>query len=133
MKTLYLVKMGCDFFEDDRICSLSDCGNYRIETRRDMVRGKDGRDYFLSFSTYTQRRTRHENKRTGKPLKNPVVEIVRENALAIDTQFEDERGAWRNAKIEKDIYDMGLTFNKADILKAVNYISADVYDNIEIL
>ena len=48
-KTLTLVKMGCDFFNGDRISQLSDCENYRIETRKDLVKGKDGNEYFLIF------------------------------------------------------------------------------------
>ena len=132
-KTLTLVKMGCDFFDGDRINQLSDCENYRIETRKNLVKGKDGNEYFLSFGGYNKRRTRYTNKRTGAPLKHPVYEVVLENALHIDTEFENEKGAWCNCKLEAELCEMGLTFTKADILKAVNYISADNYTEIEIV
>ena len=132
-KTLTLVKMGCDFWSDDRINQLSDCENYRIETRRDLVKGKDGNDYFLSFGGYDKRRTRYTNKRTGSPLKHPVVEVVLENALHVDTEFDNENGSWRNCSLEEELCEMGLTFTKADILKAVNYISCDMYTSVEIV
>ena len=132
-KTLTLVKMGCDFFNGDRINQLSDCENYRIETRKNLVKGKDGNEYFLIFGGYDKRRTRYTNKRTGAQLKRPVDEVVLENALHIDTEFDDENGSWRNCKLESELCEMGLTFTKADILKAVNYISADNYTEIEIV
>ena len=132
-KTLTLVKMGCDFFNGDRINQLSDCENYRIETRKNLVKGKDGNEYFLSFGGYDKRRTRYTNKRTGAQLKRPVDEVVLENALHIDTEFDDENGSWCNCKLESELCEMGLTFTKSDILKAVNYISADNYTEIEIV
>ena len=132
-KTLTLVKMGCDFFNGDRINQLSDCENYRIETRKNLVKGKDGNEYFLSFGGYDKRRTRYTNKRTGAPLKHPVYEVELENALHIDTEFDDENGSWRNCKLEAELCEMGLTFTKADILKAVNHISCDNYTEIEIV
>ena len=132
-KTLTLVKMGCDFFNGDRINQLSDCENYRIETRKNLVKGKDGNEYFLSFGGYDKRRTRYTNKRTGAPLKHPVYEVALENALHIDTVFDDENGSWRNCNLEAELCEMGLTFTKADILKAVNYISCDNYTEIEIV
>ena len=132
-KTLTLVKMGCDFWNDDRINQLSDCENYRIETRRDLVKGKDGNEYFLSFGGYDKRRTRYTNKRTGAPLKHPVDEVALENALHIDTEFDNENGSWRNIRLESDLRNMNLTYTKADILRAVNYISADNYTEIEIV
>ena len=132
-KTLTLVKMGCDFWSDDRINQLSDCENYRIETRRDLVKGKDGNEYFLSFGGYNKRRTRYTNKRTGAQLKHPVDEVVLENALHIDTECENANGSWRNCKLEAELCEMGLTFTKADSLKAVNYISCDNYTEIEIV
>ena len=100
-KTLTLVKMGCDFFNGDRINQLSDCENYRIETRKDLVKGKDGNEYFLSFGGYDKRRTRYTNKRTGAQLKHPVDEVVLENALHIDTEFDNENG-YLKFKVSQD-------------------------------
>lgn len=132
-KTLTLVKMGCDFWEDDIINTLSDCENYRIETRKELVKGKDGNNYFLSFGTYSRRITRKTNKRTGKQLKNPVEEIVNSNALRIDTSFDNEEGSWCNWKLEEQLNKFNLSFTKEDILTAVNYISCDNYTSVEIV
>ena len=132
-KTLTLVKFGCDFWNDERIRQLSDCENYRIGTRKELVKGKDGNEYFLSFGGYDKRRTRYTNKRTGAPLKHPVDEVVLENALHIDTQFDNEYGSWRNSELEAELRNMNLTYTKSDILKAVNYISADNYTAVEIV
>ena len=132
-KTLTLVKMGCDFWKGDRINQLSDCENYRIETRTERIKGKDGNEYFLSFGGYDKRRTRYTNKRTGAQLKHPVDEIVLENALHIDTMYENDEGAWRNIRLESELSDMNLTYTKADILKAVNYISVDNYTAVAIV
>ena len=132
-KTLTLVKMGCDFWHDDRIRQLSDCENYRVETRKNLVKGKDGNEYFLSFGGYDKRRTRYTNKRTGAQLKHPVDEVVLENALHIDTEFENENGSSRNCKLEEYLRSMNLTYTKADILKAVNYISVDNYTAVDIV
>lgn len=132
-KTLTLVKMGCNFWENDRINQLSDCKNYRVETRTETVKGKDGNNYFLSFGGYDKLRTRYTNKRTGAQLKHPVDEVVLENALHIDTMYENDEGSWRNIRLEAELSDMNLTYTKADILKAVNYISADNYTAVEIV
>ena len=132
-KILTLVKMGCDFSENDRINQLSDCGNYRIETRNECIKGKDGNEYFLSFGGYDKRCARYINKRTGAYLKHPVYEVVLENALHIGTEYENENGSWRNFRIESELLDMNLTYTKADILKAVNYISADNYTGVTIV
>ena len=98
-----------------------------------LSKGKDGNEYFLSFGGYDKRRTRYTNKRTGARLKHPVEEVVLENALHIDTEFENDKGAWRNIRLESELRDMNLTYTKADILKAVNYISCDNYTAIEIV
>ena len=60
-------------------------------------------------------------------------EVVLENVLHIDTEFENDKGAWRNIQLESELRDMNLTYTKADILKAVNYISCDNYTAIEIV
>lgn len=130
-KTLILVKMGCDFFAND--CRESDIGNYRVETRGGLVSGKDGRKYFLSFSHCERYETRTANKRTGKPLKNPVRELRNNNGLHVDTEYDDENGSWRNCKLESELWNMDLPYSKIGILQAVNHISADHYSEVEII
>lgn len=128
--TLFLECRGCYFFDGDKITGLSDVGNYRIGAYTNEIRAKNGKNYVLEFRATTLRALRKTNKRTGKPLKNPVVEITQENALHIDTQFENTNGCWADLTLEKEITDMKLSYTKADILTAVNYISVKQYSKI---
>lgn len=132
-KILYLTQMGCDFRANDKLSVLSDCGGHRLETRSGLITGKDGNEYFLSFTTWSKWTERKTNKRNGQPLRKPVIEIVLENALHINTEYENKDGSWRNCKLEAEIDALNLTYNKDDILTAVNYISSDIYTQIEII
>lgn len=129
-KTLFLDCRGCYFFDKDKITGLSDVGNYRIGAYTNEIKAKNGKNYVLEFSSTTRRALRKTNKRTGKPLKNPVIEITQENALYIDTEFENAAGCWTDLVLEKEIADMKLSYTKADILTAVNYISVKQYSKI---
>lgn len=133
-KTLYLEKRGCDFSNDTINEGLSDVGNYRVGSYDYSIKGKDGRTYTLEFGGCEKKNYRTTNKRTGKPLKKPVIEIVQRNALHINTQYEASDGyTYRNPKLERDVYQSGLSYTKADILKVVNEISSDVYTNIQFI
>ena len=127
---LFLECRGCYFWRDDKLNSMSDVGNYRVCTYDINIKAKDGNTYFLEFGSYDRRETRTTHKRTGKPLKHLKYEIVLENALHIDTEYENERGCWRNCKLEKTIHDKKLTYSKANILKVVNEISTTEYKHI---
>jgi hypothetical protein len=50
--------------------------------------------------------------------------------LHIDTEFENDNGCWADLTFEKEVTDMKLSYTKADILKAVNYISVKQYSKI---
>ena len=128
---LYLVKMGLDFWSDDQRVKESDIGNYRVNTAKECITGKDGNVYFLEFCRGTRRNYRTTHKITGKPLKKPIIEIISENALTLDTQYSNEKGCFRNLKIEKEFYSSpALPYTKESILKVVNLISCDHYDEI---
>lgn len=130
---LFLEKRGCDFFPGGNHGILSDVGNYRVGVYRDRIRAKNGKDYMLEFIRYDRRKTRYTNKRTGAPLKHPITYIDLENALHIDTEYENDRGAWRDCNLEKELHARDYTFNKADILAAVNDISIKQYAEIILL
>lgn len=128
---LYLVKMGLDFWCDDQRVKGSDIGNYRVNTAKECIKGKDGNVYFLEFSRGTRRNYRTKHKITGKPLKKPVIEIVSENVLFLSTQYSNENGCFRNHKLEEQVFNGdGLPYNQESILKVVNMISCDHYDEI---
>lgn len=121
MSTLKFEARGCNFSNNPN----SDVNNYRICT---TITDKKDRQLFIEFGRGY--RYRFTNKRTGAKLKKPVIET--EWALHIDTQFDDERGSWRDLDLEKRIYQKNLNYTKADILKAVNSISKVKYTAIEI-
>lgn len=129
--TLYLKKMGCDFWHDDKICMVSDVGNYRVRTLDECIKGKDGNIYFLEFTQGTKYVYRKTHKKTGKPLKHEVKEIILEHALLLDTEFTNDKGCWRNCKLEEEIHKTPLLYTLENILKVVNKISVDTYISIE--
>ena len=130
---LLLEKRGCNFWDDDEISKLSDCGNYRIGCYYDLVPGVDGNKYCFEFGGYDKKAYKKTNKRTGEPLNKPVIELVRKNALHIDSEFENECGSWRNCKLEEEAQKAGYNYTLADILKFVNSVSTVKYDGIKFI
>lgn len=130
-KTLYLKKMGCDFWKDADIRQVSDVGNYRVRTLDECIKGKDGRMYFLEFTQYDKYNYRGTHKRTGKELKHMVKELVMAHALHLDTEFTDDKGSWSNLKLENEIHSTPMLYTLDNILKVVNQISVDTYTDIE--
>lgn len=135
---LLLEKRGCDFFTDDKK-EKSDVGNYRVGTYNYSIHGKNGRDYILEFTCGNKYRYRKNHKITGRPLLHPIKELVNDNALYIDTEFQELTtcgtsepylGSFRDIRLERELDNMNLSFTQADILKAVNTISKEQYDKI---
>lgn len=125
-----LEKRGCDFFAGDAIRNLSDVGNYRVGIYEYIVTGKaSGRRYIVEFHHGQKRNVRTVNKRTGKPLKKPVVSIVNENALWIDTQFEEPRdgflGCFRDLALEKAVHALDLSYTMDGIKAALAFITGE--------
>ena len=133
MKTLYLEKRGCDFFDNDNTVKISNVGNYRVGTYDYSIIGKDGIKYIIEFTRGHKRHTRTENKRTGKLLKHPITEIVNDCCLNINTQYDEGKLSYRNTKMEQIVWDMGLDYTMENILKVVNMFSVDQYDKIEFI
>lgn len=126
---LYLKKMGLDFWDDEPV--KSDVNNYRVRTLGETIPGKDGRMYFLEFSLWRDRKqVRYTHKITGKPLKHAAFDIINSCGMAIDTEFTDDRGSWRSCTIEKALNEKNYSYTQADILAAVNEISATTYTKI---
>lgn len=132
MKTLYLEKRGCDFSDYETV--ESDIKNYRVYTHGEDIIGKDGNMYFLEFSLWRDRKkARTKHKVTGKPLKHVKYDIINRQGLAIDTQYTDTKGmSWCNVELERELNKDNYSYNTADILKVVNRISTEQYDNIVI-
>lgn len=127
--TLYLKKMGLDFWKDET--AESDINNYRVRTLGETIPGKDGRTYFLEFSLWRDRKqVRYTHKVTGKPLKHAVFDIINRCGMSIDTEFTNNRGSWRNCTLEQKLSEKNYSYTQAGILAAVNEISANTYTKI---
>ena len=138
MNILKLERRGCNFFNGDTVCELSDIGNYRVGSYDYSIKGKDGRSYILDLSHYERYQYRKTHKITGRPLKHPVRELVNDNAVHLSTQYEEqnENGftmSYCKIALEAEIREFNLSYTKADILKLVNYISEIEYTDIEIV
>ena len=121
---LFLEKMGCDFWKDEP--SQSDIKNYRVRTHGEVIPGKDNKMYFLEFHLWRDRKqVRYTHKITGKPLKHAAFDIINPNGVAIDTEYSNEKGSWRNCTLEADITAKNYSYTKADILTIVNEISTN--------
>lgn len=128
---LLLEKRGCNFFAEDQNRG-SDVGNYRVCTPYERIPGKNGRTYFLEFTLWRNRtKLRYTHKRTGKPLKNPVPEIINPVALHLNTSFQEGDYSYRDIKLEAQISAENPSFTVSDILRVTNDISTEHYDGIK--
>lgn len=141
-KILYLEKRGCNFSDGldggESIKAVSDVGNYRVCTPDECIIGKDGNKYFLEFSSWDKYHYRTENKRTGKPLKKPIRELIMANAVHTDTEYTasdklSDKFCYRNSKLEKQINSINRLYTLENILQIVNEISKDNYIKIEFI
>lgn len=136
-KILYLEKRGCnfsDFSDGVYIKTVSDVGNYRVCTPNECIVAKDGNKYFLEFSSWDKYHYRTENKRTGKPLKHPIRELIMANAVYTDTQYTaNDKVCHCNLKLEKQINSIDRLYTLENILQIVNEISKDNYIKIEFI
>ena len=109
MKTLILRKMGCNFMYDSD-WNRSDCGNYRL---RAEFTDNDGKKITADFS--------------GDRIWN---------SLCIDACYYDKNDMCRTyAPLERAVSTYGKywRYRLKDILKAVNSVSAEQYDDIQLV
>ena len=106
MKTLQLRKMGMDFYTE-RQKELSDCGNYRLRAEFTEQQGYNVRADFTTDSS---------------------------NRLYAYASFEDTRDGY--CYRYKPLEDAGRRLGAyclANILRAVNSVSAEQYDDIQLV
>lgn len=127
MKILYLLKMGCD---DNNITT--NIKNHRVRVIENIDISYKGKTYnmFFEFCQGAHRRYRKTNKRTGKPLKREVEEIIVKDGLYINTCFDKlERVAedgtplytsWRHSELENEFYNEHMEYTRENILEVVN-------------
>lgn len=132
---LLLERRGMEYTAAD--AGRDNIGNYRVGSYDYSIVGKDGRRYILEFSSRTAWRVRKENKRTGAPLKNAIIETALENALAISTEYEEDTTgigflmSFRNSAVEREFYNAApVPYSQESILAFVNEFSLDHYDRI---
>lgn len=133
---LLLERRGCEYCGNDK--GKDDINNYRVGSYDYSITGKDGRNYIIEFGSRDAVNWRTTNKRTGKPLKKAVCEMVLNNALRIDTQYDEDKdgsgfiSSWRNLKMEQEFYKaLPVPYCQQSILNFVNSISAEHYDAIK--
>lgn len=132
---LLLERRGCEYFHGDQ--GRDDIGNYRVGSYDHSIEGKDGRNYIIEFGSWDAWTIRKTNKRTGAPLKHHKTEIVKYNALLIDTEFEKPEdggrwfSSWHNSALEAEQNAKRRDYSKAGILETVNEISKDHFDDIK--
>ena len=131
--TLELIKMGMDYDQETTAKHNDGINNYRVRTTGECIPGKDGKMYFVEFTTSDRYITRTINKRNGQPLKKPVRELVLSHALWIDTQYTNERGSYRNIKFEREMYNKFYVYNIENILATVNELSTNKYTTIKFI
>lgn len=120
MKTLVLEKRGCDFKNHP----VMDVNNHRVCGR---IVDKNDRDLFLEFThgcCY-----RFNNKRTGKPLKKPILDHGEK--LFLDVQYDNEKGCWKDLNVCREVSSHNYLYTIENILKVVNSLSKDPYTAIE--
>lgn len=125
--TLYLVEMGMD---DNKITT--DVKNHRVRVidRIDIVYGGKEYNMFFEFMTGRHWHYRHENLRTGAPLKHPVYTVDVEQGLWIETDYEEVVNicadgtrlcnSYRNSELEKEFHSKHYEYTRENILKVVN-------------
>lgn len=128
MKVLKLKKMGCDFWLDDSIKNYSDLENFRlrlefIDKENNYVMGDIGRGYKYRFT-----------QKNGKLLKKYIK--IHSHTLHCDFQITKKDGmpyGYKTKMINDYIQENDLNYNSKDLLKLINYLSSDTYENIEII
>lgn len=121
---LRLEKMGINNKE------LNNVKNHRV---RCVIRNKEGNRTVIDFSKCEIWRMRYTHKKTGKELKHPKKDIIQPIGLHISTYEHTEKGCFGLSEIESSVWNMGLEYTLANILKVANLISKDQYNSIELI
>lgn len=110
MKILKLVKMGCDFRTDDKRTIKSDCQNYRL--RAENITAKTGETVGADFGFWGN----------FGDLRVEAWQVNTQNGATIFSAFPI-----------LDNQAHGKSYTTADILKAVNGVSLEPFDGVEIV
>lgn len=122
--TLYLEKMGCDFFVDDDIAKISNLNNYRYYTHNIELKSGEKLD-----TLEIGHGARYRLDKNG-------YKYIDSFGCWFQTYYKDKDGCeWGLLEIDKQLnkgnYNNGNLYTKETILKLVNSISKNQYTNIE--
>lgn len=129
MTVLHLTARGSAFSNNPH----SDVNNYRVTT---TIVDNKGRTLLIEFTRGY--RWRFDNKRTGKPLKKPVLSsewALHATAYYDGKHIVDGEEIYCTAMdldVYRAVYESDYNFTKTDILKVVNLFSKTQYTSIEI-
>ena len=131
-RILKLKKMGMDFYQDEKLLAISDCGNFRL--RAENIPAKDGN--LISVVDFGRGNKYDFYKKNGERRRTP--KLATEYHLHANASYErlDESGhemCYHYRPIEEEAWNGDYLYRLADILKCVNSISAEPYTDIEII
>ena len=124
MKMFKLVKLG---FNDGTCGDLDSC-RVGVATK---VKGQNGRLYSVEFAKSYMKAYRRINKRTGQPLKKPVLEIINPCALYASLVYKVDEGGGRSSAYYGDaeemaaLSEMNLDYSIKGIEAALEHITGE--------
>lgn len=137
--TLYLLEMGMN---DPQITT--DIKNHRVRVVEniDIVYKGTAYNMFFEFMQGTHTQYRDTNKRTGAPLKKPVIDVVLKDALFVDTSFERPetdttgfcfRASYRKSDLERELWKEHHKYTRAAILEIINRYAIKKYNKVVLI
>lgn len=122
--TLFLEKMGCDFFYGDEIEKVSDLNNYRYYTHNIELKSGEKLD-----TLEIGHGARYQRNKNG-------YKYIDSFGCWFQTYYKDKDGCeWGLLELDKQLnkgnYNNGNLYTKETILNLVNSISKIQYTNIE--
>lgn len=122
--TLYLEKMGCDFFVDDDITKISNLNNYRYYAYNIELKSGEKLD-----TLEIGHGARYQRNKNG-------YKYIDSFGCWFQTYYKDKDGCeWGllelDKKLNKGNYDKTNIYTKENILNLINSISKNQYTNIE--
>lgn len=134
-RILYLLEMGMN---DKNI--KTDLQNHRVRVLEniDVIYKGEKYNLFFEFLQGTHRTYRTINKRTGAPLKKPVMELIKEDAICLDTQYERPQVSggymwnmsYRLGTLEREIYNKHLYYTRKNVLNVVNRYAVEKFTRV---
>lgn len=122
--TLYLEKMGCNFFVNDDIAKISDLNNYRYYTHDIELKSGEKLD-----TLEIGHGARYQRNKNG-------YKYIDSFGCWFQTYYKDKDGCeWGLLELDKQLnkgnYNKKNVYNKKTILNLINSISKKQYTNIE--